>query len=855
MINPQTGRVIRTKNVQSTRYPWITSEHAKKFATDFGGAIPENTPPPAFDGLFDSRTYGANVLEFNEDNFDDWGPTNAPLYFNPNQTYDQYLFEVMRRDPDRIKANWDAVNKQWYAGQDPYNLVPIDHMYNPITRTFESNFPGMIYNAAVQTFNPAGVFNNALDAVRTVYGTDYVMALDPERQLWEYQHAEYENMNRQIEASLNNLQNTMDAAGMDTLVFMGLIEVTKASLVGSQKLVTRRVFNQLRNLDVLNTAVRDGVPEDQIQAAIDDLLEHPFNSLSLERQEVELPAANGWDQRLADIETNVPPRNAATNEEWQQFLKDTSRTDMVFQPVEAELAAPAYPEMLQEWQLYQMKNRYKTMLRENPELTFEEANIRYMGQHTAREQTWQDIWLDAEDEVLEEEINYMFPEQQEEMKVAEAGGEPPNWQLDAPPREIQPAPRIRSSTDEELLNYLKDESQSRNIEFANDATVEELLDNLVNAPGDVAQFQEMQDTINNYQQMLANETAQAERAMAMDAGELEALMAGELFAGMGAIVPISQAQYPYYTDEQLRAMDDKQWNESQRLTNINRTNKEWRNKAVYVNIGGAWYAGTVDFAMNIAAQDNMVVATVNLDHNGQQVTVPLDPVNIRKQSEFTPDEVATWDFYQRSQPPAEDTPTQEKPKPTDNTTVNVTQPDPPDDSGDWEWDPMALEWFPTHPKQTADGFLSYLNLPEGYTNQTTRTPVNAEKAAIRVGEIDTDGDVKTVMSYMKREHNEVYTTWKNPKYTGYDENRVERIFGNVVPFLAYNSQGHPILMNDTEIDHGGHTDFNMVSTNGKIVAQQDFNNLTPMDATGHFQYENQPAAAPQTTAEKAPIRV
>ena len=111
------------------------------------------------------------------------------------------------------------------------------------------------------------------------------------------------------------------------------------------------------------------------------------------------------------------------------------------------------------------------------------------------------------------------------------------------------------------------------------------------------------------------------------------------------------------------------------------------------------------------------------------------------------------------------------------------------------------------------------------------------------------------MSYMKREHNEVYTTWKNPKYTGYDENRVERIFGNVVPFLAYNSQGHPILMNDTEIDHGGHTDFNMVSTNGKIVAQQDFNNLTPMDATGHFQYENQPAAAPQTTAEKAPIRV
>ena len=66
------------------------------------------------------------------------------------------------------------------------------------------------------------------------------------------------------------------------------------------------------------------------------------------------------------------------------------------------------------------------------------------------------------------------------------------------------------------------------------------------------------------------------------------------------------------------------------------------------------------------------------------------------------------------------------------------------------------------------------------------------------------------MSYLKREHNEVYTTWRAPNYTGTDPNRVERIFGGVVPFMSYNSEGHPILVNDQELDHHGHTEFNMV---------------------------------------------
>ena len=81
-------------------------------------------------------------------------------------------------------------------------------------------------------------------------------------------------------------------------------------------------------------------------------------------------------------------------------------------------------------------------------------------------------------------------------------------------------------------------------------------------------------------------------------------------------------------------------------------------------------------------------------------------------------------------------------------------------------------------------------------------------------------DSQNVMSYLKREHNEVYTIWKNPAYTGTDWNRVERIFGGVVPFLSYNSEGHPILTNDQELDHHGHSEFNMVHVSSLELQEQ-----------------------------------
>ena len=94
-------------------------------------------------------------------------------------------------------------------------------------------------------------------------------------------------------------------------------------------------------------------------------------------------------------------------------------------------------------------------------------------------------------------------------------------------------------------------------------------------------------------------------------------------------------------------------------------------------------------------------------------------------------------------------------------------------------------------------------------------------------------DPENVMSYLHREHNEVTTIWRNPNTPGYDDTRFERVFNGVVPFLAYNTHGHPILYNDTEIDHHGHPEFNMV--HGATIEQ---NEILTQQAAGQVETQN-----------------
>ena len=51
-------------------------------------------------------------------NIDQYAPTTDELVFNPNLTYDQWLFEVLRRDPEWSQMFWDAQNNKWRAPPD-----------------------------------------------------------------------------------------------------------------------------------------------------------------------------------------------------------------------------------------------------------------------------------------------------------------------------------------------------------------------------------------------------------------------------------------------------------------------------------------------------------------------------------------------------------------------------------------------------------------------------------------------------------------------------------------------------------------------------------------------------------------
>ena len=55
--------------------------------------------------------------------------------------------------------------------------------------------------------------------------------------------------------------------------------------------------------------------------------------------------------------------------------------------------------------------------------------------------------------------------------------------------------------------------------------------------------------------------------------------------------------------------------------------------------------------------------------------------------------------------------------------------------------------------------------------------------------------------------------------------------------MSYNSEGHPILVNDQELDHHGHTEFNMVHISPIEMQEQ---------STGQVNLENE-ATITQTT--------
>ena len=60
-----------------------------------------------------------------------------------------------------------------------------------------------------------------------------------------------------------------------------------------------------------------------------------------------------------------------------------------------------------------------------------------------------------------------------------------------------------------------------------------------------------------------------------------------------------------------------------------------------------------------------------------------------------------------------------------------------------------------------------------------------------------------------------------------------------MPFLTYTADGHPILKNDSGIDHGRATHYNMVrEQNGTLHSQIDMDNL-PLSQMNDFRVESE----------------
>ena len=127
----------------------------------------------------------------------------------------------------------------------------------------------------------------------------------------------------------------------------------------------------------------------------------------------------------------------------------------------------------------------------------------------------------------------------------------------------------------------------------------------------------------------------------------------------------------------------------------------------------------------------------------------------------------------------------------------------------------------------------------GYSSQfeqLVKKYENDYKASSNLERIRAGLSRNSVMSYMNQEHGEIQTIWKlDNNYK--DPGRIDRITQGRVPFLTYTADGHPILKNDSGIDHGRATHYNMVrEQNGTLHSQIDVNNL-PLSAMNDFQVQ------------------
>ena len=889
MINPQTGAITRTRTNRTTQYPWLSEDHADMF--------------PDLDLTHLGGTMTGNV--FAENYFQDYQPTNDPLYFDPEMGYDRYIFELMRRDPNQVSRFWDQFHHRWRVTSD---------FDDPVMRSRDM-FTSMGYDIA-NMFQGDTLFTTTDDLVGVVHPEQL---RETETALWDYNVAEYNHMHTEFTARFDEFLRI--APDVDQNEFLELFEQlapVKADFTWAW--FKQKYGQQMQNMNVLVDAAEQGATTEQLNGALQMLIDDPLALLQVGdtgRAGLEIPEELTEEQIERILDDSDLHIGAEESEQLDRELADlVNRDTRVLEPTEPppevvddiadEQALRDYYSRLAE---DIMREDYITAMRDNPEIadmTFREATLiisegedkfeAFNDPDNIRYKKWREVFDEAVED-YEYEIVFGEPARAvgairdlETARIHEVRDNPLTEEFGFPEPELEifavEDPNIRAALEAfnqrfELLDTLPETNAAA-------------LDALTDAANEGGIFPPEGIQVEGIPIL----EAAGELETGAETG-LEALLArgligpAELMLGIAGLVQISSFTFPYYTPEQQLEIDRQKAQERQFYEHNTDIIDTYRDQDVFVNIGGYWYRGHAPIAYTIKDNigfNNVDVAKVTLtDRDGETVTVPITPNTLLLDNgTWEPPIIATWAQYERqpqtTEPDTETETTEVPVEPVDGVPLpeephqpGITHPripattqrddptvrqeiredvgtrtDPWTDPGtDPERVPATTErGDPTVRQDIREDVGTYdPQRTDPWTDPGTdheRVPATTERGDPTVKQ-DVREDVGTydhpeVMSYLHKEHNEVYTIWKNPNYTGTDPNRVERIFGGIVPFMSYNSEGHPILVNDQELDHHGHTEFNMVHISPIEMQEQ---------ATGQVNVENE-ATITQTTQNDEP---
>ena len=827
MINPQTGAITRTRTNRTTQYPWLSEDQYDLFyeytgldgeahiINTIGGidlARPvDNQKIGTPDRVRYDAAYGREFRQFVE-------PTTDTIYVGPDARWEDYLFQVIRRQYGNYL--WDPIALMWRRQQDwfgidrPQHMVQDEALIHPGEIIFGVHDFGDLFETTDDLVEY--VFGNPdgpQDVTRSRHPTNEAEYLLPVAHgLFTYENQEYQHLENLYQTEQERFLR-IAPEGTETAAWIHYGGILTRAWSKSLQTFYQRGGNeayrialqqQLENLTAVNNAIDNyGIDGDEIMNVLNTLQENPLPA----RVTFEIPAP----ARLATTDTRVFEPAGPGDE---QYLTDLGAQEE-FQQLGVKYAED------------RLRQDYYTAIRDNPDIGFREATLQFDPGEKRFAKNFENIFNEAQEAYqLGNDLTLEVLHQ-----PLQPGQE---WDINTPIHEFD-------TQDWDDIIEIEADTHIGGVD-PDVFTGPELNIEQPRAVFDVqptAQTEELGEALAT--ELLGMDLITAAEAVDMTLAEILGVTSTAVATGLFTLpylitfIPtlekVGHELFP--TDEERQANADATLLQHTLLTQqANFENLAGRD--AYVAIGGEWYRAQIVEAvqLNNYGYDRVNVATVFLpdlpDLVGVQrrFTVPMEMGTfILDDGNWTPQQIATWVPYTTPEAPYVD----QRYVHPEHHEPETTEPDEPEITDPVERTPATTERTDPTVKQ---------DLREGVG---TYDPQRADPFAQQPPQ-EPETTVPEVMSYLYKEHNEVYTIWKNPNYTGTDPNRVERIFGGVVPFMSYNSEGHPILVNDQELDHHGHTEFNMVHISPIEMQEQ---------ATGQVNLENE-ATITQTTQNDEP---